>query len=111
MAFSGFLPVPLVTIGLRWRLWWGLRKVVAILSTLGQWHGLQAIAESFPWLATAWCPKRFSWTLRRPEELLLLPLDPGLCSQGPGGRLISWYDMLSQDLRPAVVYSVGIRLL
>lgn len=63
VAFSTLLPVPLVTIGLRWGLWWGLWKVVAILSTLGQRDSLQAIAERFPWLAAACCPKRFSWTL------------------------------------------------
>lgn len=111
MAFSALLPVPLVTIGLWWGLWRGLWQVVAILSTLGQRDSLQAIAERFPWLAAAWRPKRFSWTLGRPEELLLLPLEPGLRSQGPDSRLISWYDMVSQDLGPAVVYSVGIRLL
>lgn len=63
VAFSALLPVPLVTIGLRWGLWWRLWKVVAILSTLGQWDSLQAIAECFPWLAAASCSKRFSWTL------------------------------------------------
>lgn len=100
-----------MTIGLWRRLWWGLRKVVAVLSTLGQRHSLQAMAERFPWLAAAWCPKRFSWTLGRPEELLLLPLESGLCGQGPRSGLISWYNVLSQDLRPAVVYSMGVRLL
>lgn len=48
MAFSALLPVPLVTIGLWWGLRWGLWEVVAILSTLGQWHSLQAVAECFP---------------------------------------------------------------
>lgn len=100
-----------MTIGLWWGLWWGLREVVAILSTLGQWDSLQAIVERLPCFAAAWCPERFSWTLGRPEELLLLPLEPGLRSQGPDSRLIRWYNMVSQDLGPAVVYGMGVRLL
>lgn len=110
-ALPALLPVSLVAVGLWWGLWRGLWEVVAVLRGLGGRGSRQVVAKGLPRLAAACQPQWLPWALGGPEELLLLPLQPGLYVQGPHSGLGNWHGMLGQHLGPAVMGSMGVRLL